>query len=347
MTKMMKALIFPAKHRVELIETPRPKPGPNEVLAEIRCVGICGTDIGIYDETHWIVARGPGGHGHETAAVAVEVGRKVQGIQPGDYLARMGAGFAQYSTEVNILGQGKDEQLGAPPIVRNDLTLEEISFADAVACAINCADRAELGRLPAGRRPKAVVLGLGPIGLILTQILIARGVEVAASELYGHKRELAQGYGAKTFNPNDYRRPVHGTRTYIDAIKEQFGEPDVVFEMVGQNAVLLDAIDLVRPGYRVLVFGAQKTQLIPYEKCRRKGIELVYPQATYNSKNEVNYWHAALDLIAERKLELLELITHRVSLQEALHVFAHYDRETMIKVLIEPFKEVAQKGLGS
>ena len=53
----------------------------------------------------------------------------------------------------------------------------------------------------------------------------------------------------------------------------------------------------------------------------------------------MNYWHAALDLIAERKLKLLELITHRVSLQEALHVFEHYDRETMIKVLIEPFKD--------
>ena len=212
-----------------------------------------------------------------------------------------------------------------------------ISFADAVACAINCADRAELDRIHR-RPPKAIVLGLGPIGLILTQILIDRGVEVVATELFDHKRELAERYGAKTFNPDDFKRPVPGRKTYVNEIKKEFGEPDVVYEMVGKNEILLDAIDLVRPGYRVLVFGAQKAQIIPYEKCRRKGVELVYPQATFNSKDDVNYWHIALDLIAERKLKLMELITHRVSLEEALELFELYDRSKFIKVLVEPFK---------
>jgi threonine dehydrogenase-like Zn-dependent dehydrogenase len=333
----MKALVFPAKWQVKLVDTPIPEPGPDEVLTEIRCVGICGTDIGIYEGTHWIVARDPGGHGHETGAIAVAVGRNVQGIVPGDHLARMGAGYAQYSTDVNVLGQGQDEELGALPIVRNDLSVEELSFADAVACAINCANRAELGRIR-DRPPKAVVLGLGPIGLILTQILLDRGVQVVASELYDGKRQLAETYGARTFNPLEHRRPVHGKRTYVDAILEQYGPADVVFEMVGSNETLMDAIHLVRPGYRVLVFGAQDVQMIPYEICRRKGIELVYPQATFNSKDDVNYWHAALDLIAERKLKLLELITHRVSLAEAVDVFEHYDRSKMIKVLVEPFR---------
>ena len=104
-------------------------------------------------------------------AVAVEVGRDVEGIQPGDHLARMGSGYAQYSTEVNVVGHGKDEALGALPIVRNDLSVEEISFADAVGCALNCAERAELDRIE-GRPARALILGLGPIGLILTQILL-------------------------------------------------------------------------------------------------------------------------------------------------------------------------------
>jgi L-iditol 2-dehydrogenase len=338
MKKMMKALVFPSKWKVELVETEVPRPGPNEVLAEIRCVGICGTDVGIYEGTHWIVARGPGGHGHETGAIAVQVGKNVEGIQPGDHLARMSAGYAQYSTQVNVLGQGRDEELGAPPIVRNDLTVEEISFADAVACAINCAERAELDRIE-GRSPKAIVLGLGPIGLILTQILIDRGVEVAASELYEHKRALAVRYGAKTFNPREFSRPLHGKKTYDNHIKKEFGEADVVFEMVGQNDVLLDAIDLVRPGFRVLVFGAQKLQMIPYENCRRKGVELVYPQATMNSKDDVNYWNAALDLIATKKLELEDLISRRISLEEAVRAFEYYNREEWIKVLVEPFRD--------
>lgn len=338
MKRMMKALVFPSRWQVEVVETEVPKPGPDEVLAEIRCVGICGTDVGIYEGTHWIIARGPGGHGHETGAIAVEVGRDVEGIEPGDRLARMAAGYAQYSKLVNVLGQGRDEELGAPPIVRNDLTVEEISFADAVACAINCAERAELDRIE-GRPPKAVILGLGPIGLILAQILINRGVEVAASEIYEHKRELAETYGVKTLNPYEFDRPSHGRKTYVDHMKKEFGEADAVFEMVGRNDTLLDAISLVRAGYRVLVFGAQKTQMIPYEICRRKGVEIVYPEATMNSKDDVSYWNAALDLIASKTLALEELITNRISLEEAVKAFEYYNRAEWIKVLVEPFRD--------
>jgi threonine dehydrogenase-like Zn-dependent dehydrogenase len=340
MNRTMKALVFPSPWRVELIDIEVLRPGPDEVLAEVRCVGICGSDVGIYEGTHWIVAHGPGGHGHETGAVAVEVGSNVKGIEPGDHLARMGAGYAQYSTHVNVVGHGKDETLGALPIVRNDLTLEEISFADAVGCALNCAERAELNRIE-GRAPRAIVLGLGPIGLILTQILINRGVEVAASEPFEHKRALAARYGATVFNPREFNRATHGKATYTDHIKEEFGEADAVFEMVGHNETLLDAVDLVRAGFRVLIFGAQKIQMIPYEKCRKKGVELVYPEAMVNSKEDVDYWNAALDLIAgttEKKLELNDLITKRISLEEAVRAFEYYDREKWIKILVEPFR---------
>jgi threonine dehydrogenase-like Zn-dependent dehydrogenase len=340
MKKKMKALVFPSPWKVELIEVDVPRPGPTEVLAEIRCVGICGSDVGIYEGTHWIVAHGPGGHGHETGAVAIEVGKDVEGIKPGDHLARMGAGYAEYSTHVNVVGHGKDEKFGALPIVRNDLTMEEISFADAVGCALNCAERAELNRIE-GRPPRAIVLGLGPIGLILTQILINRGIEVAASEPYEHKRALAAKYGATVFNPNEFNRSTHGRKTYTDHIKEEFGEADAVFEMVGHNETLLDAVDLVRAGFRVLIFGAQKIQMIPYENCRKKGVELVYPEAMVNSKEDVDYWDAALDLIAgknEKKLELDDLITQRISLEEAVKAFEYYDREKWIKILVEPFR---------
>ena len=80
-------------------------------------------------------------------------------------------------------------------------------------------------------------------------------------------------------------------------------------------------------------------QMIPYEICRRKGIELVYPQATMNSKADANYWHAALDLIATKTLHLDELITHRISLEEAVKAFEYYNRQEWIKVLVEPFRD--------
>ncbi|HOO55515.1 MAG TPA: zinc-binding dehydrogenase [bacterium] len=337
----MKALIFPENWKVDYIEVDIPKPGPGEVLAEVVSCGICGSDVGIYEGDHWIIAHGPGGHGHESGCVAVEVGSGVEGIKPGDHLARMGACYAQYTKEVNVVGHGKAEDTGALPIVRNDLTCEEISFADAVGCALNCAERAELERIE-GRQPSAVILGLGPIGLLLAQILINRGVRVAASEPFGHKRMLAEKWGATVFDPGRYKRSEYGRKKYTEFIKEEFGEADAVFEMVGHNDTLLDAIHLVRPGLRVLVFGAQKEQHIPYEDCRRKGIEIVYPEAMVNSKAGVEYWDAALDLIAGvdgKKLDLESLVTKRISLEQAAYDFEHYNREEWIKVIVEPARD--------
>jgi threonine dehydrogenase-like Zn-dependent dehydrogenase len=336
----MRALWFPEPWTVKLVDVEVPKPAPDDVLAEIVCVGICGSDVGIFEGNHWIVAHEPGGHGHETGAIAVEVGRDVEGIAEGDRLARVGRGYAEYSTHVNVVGHGKDELRKPLPIVRNDLTPEEISFADAVGCAINCFERAELDRIEA-EPPRAIVLGLGPIGLILTQILLHHGIEVVASEPYHHKRELARGWGARVFDPRDFSRPTHGRRSVVDAIREEFGEAHAVFEMVGANETLLDAIALTKSGFRVLVFGAQKMQYIPYENCRKKGIELVYPEAMVNSKADKEYWTEALDMIAGKagwKLDLESLITKRIGLEEAVDAFHHYDREKWIKVIVEPHR---------
>jgi len=332
----MRALIFPEPWVVKLVEVDIPKPSPNEVLAELRSVGICGSDVGIFEGNHWIVAHEPGGHGHETGAIAVEVGKNISGISEGDHLARMGQGYAEYATHVNVVGHGKDELTGALPIVRNDLSMDEISFADAVGCAINCYERAEFDRIEGAK--KAIVFGLGPIGLILTQILLNNDIEVAASEPYHHKRDLAQKWGAKVFNPNDFSRATHGNETVVDQIHKEFGEADAVFEIVGHNDTLLAAINLVKPGFRVIVFGAQKMQHIPYVDCRKKGVELVYPEAMVNSKLNKDYWDKALDLIASKVLDLKTLITKRITLEEAVDAFKYYDREKWIKIIVEPQK---------
>jgi L-iditol 2-dehydrogenase len=332
----MKALVFPEPWKVELVEVPIPECGPNDVLAKMISVGICGSDVGIFEGGHWIEAHEPGGHGHETGAIAVEVGENVNGINEGDHLARMGQGYAEYSTYVNVIGHGEDEETGAKPIVRNDLSMDEISFADAVGCAINCFERAEFERID--EDPKAVVFGLGPIGLILTQILLNNGIEVAASEPFHHKRDLAEKWGAEVYNPNEFTRPTHGNYSVVDEIKKDFGEAHAVFEMVGLNETLLNAIDLVKSGFRVVVFGAQKMQRIPYVNCRKKGVELVYPEAMVNSKEEKDYWDEALDMIASGDLELKSLITKRITLEEAVDAFKYYNREEWIKIIVEPQK---------
>ena len=165
------------------------------------------------------------------------------------------------------------------------------------------------------------------------------GIEVATSEPFHHKRDLAQKWGAKVFNPNDFSRVSHGKETVVDEIKNSFGDAHAVFEMVGLNETLLEAIDLVKSGFRVIVFGAQKMQLIPYVNCRRKGVELVYPEAMVNSKADKDYWNDALNLIGSEKLDLNSLITKRITLEQAVDAFHYYDREKWIKIIVEPQKK--------
>ena len=81
-------------------------------------------------------------------------------------------------------------------------------------------------------------------------------------------------------------------------------------------------------------------QYIPYVNCRKKGVELVYPEAMVNSKADKDYWMPALDMIAGtngyKKLDTESLITKRITLEEAVDVFKYYDREKWIKVIVEP-----------
>ena len=77
-------------------------------------------------------------------------------------------------------------------------------------------------------------------------------------------------------------------------------------------------------------------QNIPYVNCRKKGVELVYPEAMMNSKADKDYWDEALDMIASKKLDLESLITKRITLEEAVDAFRYYDREKWIKIIVEP-----------
>jgi threonine dehydrogenase-like Zn-dependent dehydrogenase len=80
-------------------------------------------------------------------------------------------------------------------------------------------------------------------------------------------------------------------------------------------------------------------QNIPYVNCRKKGVELVYPEAMVNSKADKDYWDDALNLIASKKLDLNSLITKRITLEEAVDAFKYYDREKWIKIIVEPQKK--------
>ena len=74
----------------ELVETPIPSPGEDEVLVRVHAASICGTDLHIYDWNEWAdkrISRLPMTFGHEVAGTVESVGTEVHHLEPGAFVA--------------------------------------------------------------------------------------------------------------------------------------------------------------------------------------------------------------------------------------------------------------------
>jgi L-iditol 2-dehydrogenase len=323
----VRAFNFVKPRILDLVEVDIPEIGDDEVLCKVHTVGICGTDLRTWEGTHWQAERmpmPPGGHGHETGCEVVEVGAKVQGIKRGDRVAGMDRGFAEYTKKVmDALNQPWIPGDIAFPIVCNELSFEEISFTDPLGCAVNCV--VQSGVEEGGT---AVILGQGPVGLLITQLYRNRRVNVIATEVSQKRMEFSRGFGARAYDGRE--------KNYVGKILKDVGMVDCVIETAASQQTLLDSIKLVREGGRILVFAAQDEMVLPYGELRKKGVEMRFPEATFDSQRKALYWEEALRLMREGEVDVKSLITHRRSLWELPEIFENYDRQNWVKVILQP-----------
>jgi threonine dehydrogenase-like Zn-dependent dehydrogenase len=323
----MRAFNFIKPRVLELAETPIPKVGDHEVLCRVRAVGICGTDLRTWEGTHWQAERmpmPPGGHGHETGCEVEEVGSGVAGIKRGDRVAGMDRGFAEYTKKVmdalSPLWAPKEVNL---PIVCNELTFEQLTFTDPLACAVNCVVQSGV---EAGGT--VVVLGQGPVGLLITQLCTARNVTVLATEISELRLGFSKRFGARVYDAKD--------EGCVERILKDAGPANCVIETAASQATLLQAIRLVKIGGRILVFGANNEMVLPYGDLRKKGVEMRFPEATFDSQRKAIYWEEALRLMKHKEIDVDSIITHRMSLWDLPEIFENYDRENWAKVILTP-----------
>jgi len=79
----MKAIVFTGAHQVEVTDLPDPKPGPSDVVVEVKASGICHTDFEVLKDNYGTGAF-PVVPGHEYAGVIAELGENVTGLRVGD-----------------------------------------------------------------------------------------------------------------------------------------------------------------------------------------------------------------------------------------------------------------------
>ena len=260
---------------LSLEDIDRPTPGPGQVLARVRACGICGSDLHFarFGDEMIAATRGadPAGWsamdlargvvmGHEFVAEVVEAGPGAEVWTPGtrvtsvpvvpDPTSPRGVKSIGYSSEIPG-AYGEYVVMAASLLLRVPDNVPDRVAATTEPCAVGLHAVRE-ARMQRGER--ALVLGAGPIGLMTLLWLKESGVEhVAVSEYAASRRELAAALGADLVID-----PKQGD---VDAQLEQAGgPPEVVFECVGVEGTLAQAMSLVARRGRVVVVGVCMTE---------------------------------------------------------------------------------------
>jgi L-iditol 2-dehydrogenase len=350
-TRRMRAAVYRGKGHVGLEEVSVPEIGPREVLLQVAACGICGTDIKKIQ--HGFVPP-PQIFGHEIAGTVVAVGAGVKPWRVGDrvvtfhhvpcrecfYCRRKlfsqcatykkvgvtagfqpnGGGFAEY---VRIMPWVAEAGMVAIP---PHISFEEATFVEPVNTCLKAVQKA---RVSTGE--VAVVIGQGPIGLLLTALTHRAGATVLASDPLPGRRVMSLRFGAVTaLDPGSGQLDKE-----VRARTENRGA-DVVLLAVPNPQLVGEALALARPGGRVLLFAQNDPHMQIEFPAAAVGVEEKEILGSYSAGIDVQ--DESAQLVFSRRFPLADLITHRLPLEaigEALEIAAR-PIENSLKVVLIP-----------
>jgi len=347
---VMKAAVYRGQNDVRLEEVPVPEIGAGEMLVRVHTCGICGTDLKkISTGSH----SAPRIFGHETSGVVARVGEGVRKFSVGDRVVVFhhipcrecfycrtktfaqcetykkvgctagfepsGGGFAEYVRVMDWI-----VERGAV-LIPDGVSFEQACFVEPVN---TCLKGIENLRLDRGET--ALVIGQGPIGLILAVLARRAGARVITSDLYPARLTISRRFGLDL--TIDASRA--DTVAMIRDMTEGRGADAVILAVAG-SALIRPAMDATRPGGRVLLF-AQTTRgevtIDPAAVCVDEKTLL----GSYSASVELQ--DQSVQFVMNREMDLEQLISHRFPLHdsvEALKLAAHPQPDSM-KIVIQP-----------
>jgi 2-desacetyl-2-hydroxyethyl bacteriochlorophyllide A dehydrogenase len=322
----MKAAIFYNERDIRIEDVMDPVIGPNDVLVAPQAVGLCGSDYHIY-AGHWKVDT-PLILGHEFTGKVVRVGGKVENFSSGDRVVVEPAVtcgncfycngidtnnyFCENRPTVGFTENGAFAELVKVPekglhLLPEELDFEKGAFVEPLACALRGSDRSEV-------QPgdNVIILGAGPIGLLLLLLTRLRGAaKIIVTEKNRARKEMAAKLGADlVIDPDDTDIGEESKKLFSGR------EADVVIEAVGTKNTTEQAFNLTRPGGRVCIVGLcpQGTPVSisdAFEAFYLKELTIVgsscSPRGTFER---------AIRLLAADRIEVDAFITHRFPLEE-------------------------------
>jgi L-iditol 2-dehydrogenase len=294
------ALLYaPGDLRVE--EVPRPEPGPGDVLVQVEVALTDGTDLKTYRRGHpLLLTESPARFGHEFCG-SVD-GRRIVAANSAPCGACDGCARGGQCRELAFLSGAYAEWIVVPERIAavnlhdvpRGVDSQVAAMLEPLACCLRGVARAGIGAGDA-----VAILGAGPIGLMLAACVADAGgwpVIVGGRE---ERRALAEEFGAEV---GDGRGA------------------DVVIEAAGTEQAWSDAVELVRPGGTVVMFGGlPRDTRPPVDAYRLHYDELTVRGSFHHTPETVR---AALVFLASGAYPWERLVTHRVLLDDLPALFA-------------------------
>jgi L-iditol 2-dehydrogenase len=343
----MKAMMLTGIRRMEMMDIPEPMIiKPNEVKIRMSVVGICGSDIHYYTQGQIgsQVVEYPFAVGHEGAGVVVETGRDVKRVKPGDFIAiepampcwecdQCLAGRHHTCRKLRFLGcPGQAEGCLTEFIVmpeescfplKGRLTPDHGAISEPLAIGVYAVKKSGgIKGLDIG------ILGYGPIGM---SVMLAAKAEGAGSFTVTDKIQSRLAVALKEGASSLYN-PLEEDFTGMLKQHHPLGL-DVVFECCGQQEALDQAVDILKPGGRLVVVGIPEFDRwsMSVELTRRKEISLQF------IRRQVDCVETALELMEYGKIDISHMPTHRypfAKTREAFDLVAAYS-DGVMKAMID------------
>ncbi|ODN76667.1 chlorophyll synthesis pathway protein BchC, variant [Cryptococcus amylolentus CBS 6039] len=340
----MNALLYSEARKFSITKVPVPEINDNEVLLKVDICGVCGTDQHIHEGE--FIAKFPLIPGHEAVGKVVSMGKNVTGFEIGD---RVAADVGETCSHCHYCRKGTElfcENFNPAGVARDggfadyikynfakcykikNLTDEEATLLEPASCAIHGMDKLQM---PFGA--KVLLIGAGPTGLILAQLMRLGGashVTIAANK--GLKMDLA--------------RKVDAADSYIDLDRNDAANQwaqikkdnpygfDVVAECTGVESIVNDAINYVTRGGTLLVYGvyADKARVPDWSPTDI----FVNEKRIIGSFSQTYCFPRAIDLLDSGKIRTTGMVTDVFKLADYQAALDKMASRQALKIAIRP-----------
>ncbi len=327
----MKAMMLTGIRQMEMLNVPTPAIlNDKDVRIKMKTLGVCGSDIHYYvsGKIGSQVVQYPFTVGHEGAGEVEAVGTGVTMVKPGDRIAiepampcwecdQCKAGRPHTCRKLRFLGcPGQAEGSLSEYIVMpesscfripDQMSYDEAAISEPLAIGVYAVKQsidmkgAKLG-----------ILGFGPIGMSVLLPALAMGSgEIYVTDKIDERLEIARRSGASLIANPDRENVVEKITGKVPELL------DVVFECCGQQDAIDNAVDLLKPGGKLMVIGIPEFERwsFPVDKSRHKEL------CIQNVRRQNEALRPALDLMASGEISVASMASHRFSFEDSKAAF--------------------------